>query len=117
MTSELNLQKYIARKISNRRKELCISLEPLAAETGLKLSKLQKLEAAQIKISSYELLLISKALGAPVGYFFPDDQKLSFIIPTESNFILTTYHQLNDQGKNAVLKYLGELKLQAGYTR
>ncbi len=112
MRTSIDLQKFIAENIFNRRNELNVSFEKLSSETGLRISRLQKLETGSCKIPSYELFLISKALGAPIGYFFPDDKKVSFIIPTESNFILTTYHQLDDDCKNAVLKYLGELKLQ-----
>jgi len=112
MRTSYDLQKLIAENIINRRNELDITLEQLSSETGLKISKLQKLETGSCKIPTHDLFLISKALGAPVGYFFPADERVSFIIPTESNFILTTYHQLDDTRKNAVLKYLGELKLQ-----
>ncbi len=113
MRTSYDLQNFIAENISNRRNELDITLEQLSSETGLRISKLEKLETGNCKISSYDLFLLSKALGAPIGYFFPDDERVSFVIPTESNFILTTYGQLDDAGKNSVLKYLGELKLQS----
>jgi transcriptional regulator with XRE-family HTH domain len=64
------VDRHVGLRIRMRRKELGISQERLAESIGLTFQQVQKYERAANRVSASKLWEMSKALGAPVGYFY-----------------------------------------------
>ena len=61
-------------KIRDRRKELHLSETDLGTKVGVSFQQLQKYENGTNRVGASRLAAIAKALGVPVGYFFPVDE-------------------------------------------
>jgi len=64
------VNRHVGLRIRMRRKELGISQERLAESIGLTFQQVQKYERAANRVSASKLWEMSKALAAPVGYFY-----------------------------------------------
>ncbi len=64
------VDRHVGLRIRMRRKELGISQERLAESIGLTFQQVQKYERAANRVSASKLWEMSKALAAPVGYFY-----------------------------------------------
>ena len=64
------VDQHVGGRVRMRRKLLGVSQEKLAAELGLTFQQVQKYERGANRISASKLFEISKALSAPVSYFF-----------------------------------------------
>lgn len=71
---------HVGARVRMRRKFLGISQEKLAYELGLTFQQVQKYERGANRISASKLFEISRALSAPVAYFFDG---LSEQLPTD----------------------------------
>lgn len=65
-----NLNTYIGERIRLRRKQKLMSQTELGDAVELTFQQIQKYEAGNNRISAARLLLVAKALGVPVTYFF-----------------------------------------------
>jgi len=65
---------HVGGKIRDRRKELRFSQADLGKEIGVSFQQLQKYEHGTNRVGASRLAAIAKALGVPVGYFFPVDE-------------------------------------------
>jgi transcriptional regulator with XRE-family HTH domain len=64
------VDRHVGLRIRMRRKELGISQERLAESIGLTFQQVQKYERAANRVSASKLWEMSRALAAPVGYFY-----------------------------------------------
>ena len=65
---------HVGHKIRDRRKELRLSQTDLGTKVGVSFQQLQKYENGTNRVGASRLAAIAKALGVPVGYFFPVDE-------------------------------------------
>ena len=65
---------HVGHKIRDRRKELHLSQTDLGTKVGVSFQQLQKYENGTNRVGASRLAAIAKALGVPVGYFFPVDE-------------------------------------------
>ena len=65
---------HVGGKIRDRRKELRFSQADLGKEIGVSFQQLQKYEHGTNRVGASRLAAIARALGVPVGYFFPVDE-------------------------------------------
>ena len=65
---------HVGGKIRDRRKEIRLSQSDLGKETGVSFQQLQKYENGTNRVGASRLAAIAKALGVPVGHFFPVDE-------------------------------------------
>ena len=65
---------HVGGKIRDRRKELRLSQADLGREVGVSFQQLQKYEHGTNRVGASRLAAIAKALGVPVGHFFPVDE-------------------------------------------
>lgn len=63
---------YVGRRIRQRREALGLSQGTLGRHLGLTFSQVQKYEKGTNRIGAGRLLLIARALGVPIQYFFQD---------------------------------------------
>ena len=63
---------HVGRRVGQRRRYLGLSQEKLAQALGLTFQQVQKYERGTNRISASKLDEISKALRAPIGWFFAD---------------------------------------------
>ena len=68
-----NVDVHVGIKIRNRRKELSLSQGNLGKEVGVSFQQMQKYEKGANRVGASRLAAIARALGVPIGYFFPDD--------------------------------------------
>ncbi len=61
---------HVGARLRLRRMMLGVSQEKLAAQVGVTFQQIQKYEKGQNRIGASRLLQLSRALSAPVGYFF-----------------------------------------------
>lgn len=61
---------HIAERIHNRRVELKLDIADLSERTNRPEGEISAVEAGLSPISAHELLALSKALNAPLWYFF-----------------------------------------------
>jgi transcriptional regulator with XRE-family HTH domain len=66
------LDAALGARIAARRQGLGLSQAALAARIGVSFQQLQKYESGANRISASRLHHLARALGAPVGDFFPD---------------------------------------------
>ena len=69
-----SVDRHVGRKIHARRRELRISQTDLGKEIGVSFPQLQNYENGTNRVGASRLAAIAKALGVPVGYFFPVDE-------------------------------------------
>lgn len=60
----------IGRKLSERRRDLDLSLAEVAQRCGVSLQQIHKYERAQSTVSAPMLYRLSQCLGVPISYFF-----------------------------------------------
>lgn len=77
------VDRHVGLRIRMRRKELGISQERLAESIGLTFQQVQKYERAANRVSASKLWEMSRALSAPVGYFY--DGLSDVVEPVGSN--------------------------------
>ena len=65
---------HVGLKIRDRRKELRLSQTDLGTKVGVSFQQVQKYENGTNRVGASRLAVIAKALGVPVGYFFPVDE-------------------------------------------
>jgi len=61
---------HVGARLRLRRMMLGVSQENLAAGVGVTFQQIQKYEKGQNRVGASRLLQLSRALSAPVGYFF-----------------------------------------------
>ena len=61
---------HVGARLRLRRMMLGVSQENLAARVGVTFQQVQKYEKGQNRVGASRLLQLSRALSAPVGYFF-----------------------------------------------
>ena len=64
------IDRHVGLRIRMRRKELGLSQERLGEAVGLTFQQIQKYERAANRVSASKLWEISRALQAPIGYFY-----------------------------------------------
>ena len=64
------VQVYIGKRISERRKKLGLNLANIAMDVGVTMQQIQKYETALSKMSASTLHMISHVLGVELDYFF-----------------------------------------------
>jgi len=64
------IDRHVGLRIRMRRKELGLSQERLGEAVGLTFQQIQKYERAANRVSASKLWEISRALEAPIGYFY-----------------------------------------------
>jgi transcriptional regulator with XRE-family HTH domain len=64
------IDRHVGLRIRMRRKELGLSQQRLGDAVGLTFQQIQKYERAANRVSASKLWELSRALAAPVGYFF-----------------------------------------------
>ena len=65
---------HVGHKIRDRRKEVHLSQTDLGTKVGVSFQQMQKYENGTNRVGASRLAVIAKALGVPVGYFFPVDE-------------------------------------------
>lgn len=70
--SAQEVDSYVGRRIRQRREALGLSQGTLGRHLGLTFSQVQKYEKGTNRIGAGRLLLIARALGVPIQYFFQD---------------------------------------------
>lgn len=78
---------YIGQRIRQARMEKQLSQADLGEALDITYQQIQKIERGDNRISGGRLRTISRILGKPIGWFFPDDDNLGTIDPTTSSFM------------------------------
>lgn len=64
------IDKYVGRRLKNRREELGLSQEKLADALGISFQQVQKYERGFNRVGASRLFAIAQELGVTVSYFF-----------------------------------------------
>ena len=67
-----DLDAAVGARIAARRQALGLSQAALAGQVGVSFQQLQKYESGANRVSASRLHHLARALGAPIGDFFPD---------------------------------------------
>jgi transcriptional regulator with XRE-family HTH domain len=63
---------YVGKRVSMRRKELDMSQQTLGNELGVSFQQIQKYEKGASRVSAGRLFQIAKALGVTITYFYTE---------------------------------------------
>jgi transcriptional regulator with XRE-family HTH domain len=90
------IDRHVGLRIRMRRKELGITQEKLAQALGLTFQQVQKYERGANRVSASKLWEVSRALQAPVGYFYDglaegsESATSSTVLSDAQEFLLTS---------------------------
>lgn len=67
------IDRHIAKRLREARKEAGLTLQAVAADSGVAFQQIQKYANASNRVSASRLYALAKALKKPITYFYPDD--------------------------------------------
>ncbi|MDV6330792.1 helix-turn-helix domain-containing protein [Asticcacaulis sp. 201] len=91
VTESGHIDRQIGQAVRDRRKELKLSQQMLAARIGVTFQQVQKYESGITRLSATTLFDIARVLDAPIGYFFDSLEPVGDITPAS--------FWLSDKGK------------------
>ena len=117
----INYKKFtqeLSRRIKERRKEMNLTYEDIAKETGLSTSTLLRYENGRIKnIPADKIELLAQALKISPSHLMGWDVDLERETLNENEeLLLSSFRELNNQGKNKVIDYINDMLKINEYT-
>ena len=114
-----NINAQVGQQLKKRRKSLKLSQTQLGEILGITYQQIQKYESGVNKVSPDRLVDLSKALDAPLGYFFegvesvsgyveakPHDTTSQILVSEEKRDMLNAYDKLPTHVKRQVREFI-----------
>lgn len=110
------VDKFVGRRIKNRRREVGITQADLAAAVGVKFQQIQKYETGANRVSASRLWDIALVIGVPVSFFFdgvplPDVTTSAYDIKYPTDFyenrelgqLVTAYRKIPEKQRQKLM--------------